>query len=64
MPSDRYAQNTTPRPAGNPGKEGAVEKRVERFMSFIDRTSVVLAAVAIAGAILFIIGPALWTVWR
>ncbi len=39
-------------------------KRVERFMLFLDRASVVLAAVAIAGAILFIIGPALFAIWR
>lgn len=41
-----------------------MEQKIDRFMSFVDRASVILAVVAVAGAILFIIGPALWALWR
>jgi len=41
-----------------------MEKRIDRFMTFMDRASVILAVVAVAGAIGYIILPALWALWR
>ncbi|OPY84452.1 MAG: hypothetical protein A4E65_00284 [Syntrophorhabdus sp. PtaU1.Bin153] len=41
-----------------------MEGKIDRFMSFMDRASVILGIVAVAGAIGFIILPALWAIWR
>lgn len=41
-----------------------MENKIDRFMMFMDRASVILAVVAVAGAIGYIILPALWVIWR
>jgi len=41
-----------------------MEGKIDRFMNIVDRASIVLAVAAVAGAIFFIILPALWTLWR
>jgi len=41
-----------------------MEGKIDRFMNIVDRASVILAVVAVAGAIGYIILPALWALWR
>lgn len=44
--------------------EKLTEERIDKIMNSTDGISRILAVAAVAGAIILIIIPALWTVWR